>query len=170
MRRNIAGAPLGRVVFARPLYLHSDDLPLGRPLDFKRKLRVASERRYCALVAAALGPLDHIRLAAVRNLFAVERKYGSGAPLAALLADDRERIPVVGFLRTGHFFVYSADIGGVGKRNPYHLVHRSGEIQLADVIKLGVFPRGVISLFNPREKIHESVSLLAPRLAVGQVG
>ena len=106
---------------------------------FQRQLRAAAERRDPAALAAATRPLDELRPAFVEDPLAVPVGHDRRADLAAVRADDADRVPRVGVLDVGHAPVDVADERSAVQRRPDERVHLPGRVDVAHpVVAVGV--------------------------------
>ncbi len=96
--RAVASAALGAEILPVRLDGHAEQAPLRRPVDVEGQLGAAAEGRDVAGMAAADGPGHQVGTALVVDPLPVPGGDDGGPYPAAVLADDRQRVPLVGML------------------------------------------------------------------------
>ncbi len=118
------------------VYLHH--LPFRAPFDLPGKFRMAIKRRNVPVMTASFGPLHRGRIARIGDLLAVPGFRFRRADLAAVLAYDRNREPVIGARRFGYLFVYLPYRRSIVQSLADDAVHSAGEVEFARAIELGL--------------------------------
>ena len=137
----ITRAARGREVLAARLDRDAEERPLGRPLQVPRELCPAAERRDPARVTASARPRDEGLAALVEHPLAIPLGDDRRPDLAAALADDVDRVPVVGMLDVRDTAVDVADDLGPIEGGSDVAVHVAGRVDVAHpVVALGHDP------------------------------
>ena len=129
--RAVARAALGAEILPVRLDGHAEQAPLRRPVDVEGQLGAAAEGRDVAGMAAADGPGHQVGTALVVDPLPVPAGDDGGPNPAAVLADDRQRVPLVGMPDVGHASVDVAHDFGAVERHADVSVHLAGGVDLA---------------------------------------
>ena len=110
---------------------HAEERPLGGPLEIPRQLGGPAERADPAGCAAARGPLDVLLAAFEVDPLAVPVRHDRGADLAAVRADDPDRMPRLRVLDVGDPAVDVADERGLVEGGPDERVELARRVDVA---------------------------------------
>ena len=129
--RAVAGAALGAEILPVRLDGHAEQAPLRRPVHVEGQLGAAAEGRGVAGMAAAGGPGHQVGAALVVDPLPVPGGDDGGPHPAAVLADHRQRVPLLGMPDVGHAAVDVPHDSGPVERDADEAVHLAGGVDLA---------------------------------------